>query len=122
MGIVVGHLTNRFGQIADRLQPQATQLVRETAERITDRVVASMEASTPGPSSPGEAPAIVSGELAGSYQWKQTGADEAVVYSDAEHAPYLEYGTTKMAPRPHLTPAVESERERFEDGLRRLVR
>jgi predicted secreted Zn-dependent protease len=122
MGITVANLTNRFGQIADRLQPEATALVRDTAERITDRVVASMEASTPGPSSPGEAPAIDTGNLAGSYQWQMDGDHAADVCTDVDYAPHLEYGTTRMAPRPHLTPAVEAERPAFEAGVRDLIR
>jgi len=38
------------------------------------------------------------------------------------YAPYVEYGTRKMAARPYLFPAFEQERPNFEKGLAEAVK
>ena len=38
-------------------------------------------------------------------QWGESATYEA--YADAEHAPYVEYGTSKMAAQPYMRPAVD---------------
>jgi hypothetical protein len=74
----------------------------------------------PSPSAPGEPPGLIMGGLRGSYDWEYgESGDEAWVYigSDAsrhrpitgeavDYAHYLEFGTSRMAPRPHLRPAM----------------
>ena len=57
-------------------------------------------------SAPGQAPAVDSGALLRSYTY-QVGDGYVDVGSNIEYAPYLEFGTRKMAPRPHLRPAVQ---------------
>jgi HK97 gp10 family phage protein len=57
-------------------------------------------------SAPGQAPAIDTGNLVNSIQHEQVGSEDARVFTHVEYAPYLEFGTARMAPRPFMTPAA----------------
>jgi HK97 gp10 family phage protein len=57
-------------------------------------------------SAPGEVPANRTGKLAKSVGYEATGHHTLVFGEEAEYAGYLENGTKKMAPRPHLQVAV----------------
>lgn len=65
-------------------------------------------------SAPGEAPATDTGHLVNSIH-VDAGPGElaAEVVVGAEYGAYLEFGTTDMAPRPFLGPAVEAARPGF---------
>ena len=65
-------------------------------------------------SAPGEPPAIDSGELAQSinFQVKDNGA-VGEVGSDKKHGLYMEYGTSKIKPRPWLKPAFENSKDKI---------
>jgi HK97 gp10 family phage protein len=57
-------------------------------------------------SSPGQSPANNTGELVKSISYKKTkNGSETII--DAEYAGYLEYGTSKMRPRPFILPAIQ---------------
>lgn len=60
-------------------------------------------------SAPGEPPAKRSGRLLGSSSYVVRGSRQMEVGESVEYALYLEEGTVKMAPRPHLIRAVLSE-------------
>ena len=58
-------------------------------------------------SAPGQTPAVDTGQLRASYGHKVTrtaSGGELQIASGSEYAPYLEFGTSRMAPRPHLRP------------------
>lgn len=60
-------------------------------------------------SAPGSAPAPDTGRLSSSYGWRVTSLGVGwllEVGTAVEYAPHLEFGTSRMAPRPHLRPAV----------------
>lgn len=62
-------------------------------------------------SKPGAAPAVDTGALRASYQYRVFTAGQNSAYclvgTNLEYAPFLEFGTSRMAARPHLRPAVE---------------
>jgi len=64
-------------------------------------------------SAPGKPPAVDTGRLRASYTWR-IGRDARGPYveigTDVLYAPFLEFGTRKMAARPHLRPAVNELR------------
>jgi HK97 gp10 family phage protein len=63
-------------------------------------------------SAPGEPPATDEGTLVGSLQiWTSSDGMSIAVGSNLNYAPYLEYGTRKMAARPYLNPAFDVNRE-----------
>lgn len=65
-------------------------------------------------SAPGEPPAIDTGELVQSitFQVKDNGT-VGEVGSDKKHGLYMEYGTSKILPRPWLKPAFENSRDKI---------
>lgn len=67
-------------------------------------------------SAPGQPPAVDTGRLRASYT-HEVGEDARGPYVDigtnVEYAPFLEFGTRHIAPRPHLRPAVEQETQRI---------
>ncbi len=64
-------------------------------------------------SAPGEAPAILTGFLSNSILPTFPSPFEGVIAIGAQYAPYLEYGTRRMAPRPYVAPALKSTLEEF---------
>jgi len=76
-------------------------------------------------SAPGEAPATDTGFLASSIAYRSTTAMSAVIESRLDYAYWLEFGTSKIAPRPSWTPAVERGgprlQERVTSGLEGLL-
>jgi HK97 gp10 family phage protein len=70
-------------------------------------------ASNASPSTPGEGPGVITGRLRGSITYRP-GRDGISPYVDVGssvyYAPFLELGTSKMAARPFLRPALESAR------------
>ena len=75
---------------------------------------AKQHATSPvSPSLPGTGPAVRSGRLRGSITWRP-GADTVSPYVDVGsavfYAPFVELGTSRMAARPFLRPALEAAR------------
>lgn len=56
-------------------------------------------------SAPGQAPATDTGRLAQSIRWVKDG-DDYLVGTELEYGEHLEFGTSRMQPRPWLVPAV----------------
>lgn len=71
-------------------------------------------------SAPGEAPATRTGDLRTSYRFKVY-QKSAVVGSPLMYALHLEKGTSKMAPRPHIAPALVANRPAIMAALERNV-
>lgn len=70
-------------------------------------------ASNRAPSEPGQGPGVRTGRLRGSITWR-LGRDAVSPYADIGsavfYAPFLEQGTSRMAARPFLRPALEAAR------------
>lgn len=67
-------------------------------------------------SSPGAPPAVDTGQLRASYAYR-LGSDPRGNYveigTNVKTAPWLEFGTRRMRPRPHLRPGIEGIRTRI---------
>lgn len=72
-------------------------------------------------SAPGEAPAGETGNLANSIQAQRTGPLSAEVSVSAEYA-FIELGTSKIAARPYLAPALDAASPALEAGARAILR
>ncbi len=99
MPIQVRVVRNDFAKIAGELRPKVTKAVRATALEI------SAEAKQRAP--------VLTGNLRRSIYTRHRSETASRVGVGAEYGPHVEYGTTRMAPRPYLTPAVEAARHRF---------
>lgn len=74
-------------------------------------------------SAPGQAPASDMGLLVASVDAEVDPQQFNIVLSaSAPYARDLEYGTSKMAPRPFLLPTIYEYRDRIVDGIRRAIK
>lgn len=75
-------------------------------------------------SAPGEAPASDTGTLVSriNVDYSRLGELVGIVRSSAEHAPYLEYGTAKMEPRPHMRPALANQQRNINRAVAEEIR
>lgn len=67
-------------------------------------------------SAPGEAPAVDTGFLINSIQTHIKSDTEAEIIIPAEYAEGLEFGTSKVAARPFVRPAITGVLKRFNQG------
>ncbi len=107
----------------DRFEQRLTGLADELALQLADAVAAEIQAgwSAQSPSAPEEAPAVVSGHLAGSITIESPAGGTARVGSNAAYAPLLEFGTEDLAARPWLRPAMERVRGQILQLARRII-
>lgn len=100
----------------EEVRTEAVRLILETAKtgRIYTRGGISHQASAPG-----EPPATDTGTLVNSIT---TEYDESKlvgrVVAKAPYAPYLEFGTQTMEPRPFLRPALANTRKSVEAAIK----
>lgn len=76
-------------------------------------------------SAPGEAPASDTGRLANSINSYPVGNGEAISVAGrgtVNYAAMLEFGTSKVAPRPFMFPALEKSRVWIEERFNKAVR
>lgn len=127
-----GATYNRFPQIAAALGPAVRAVIQETILEIETDIKADMAAAKSGAlyprgktaehqaSAPGESPAVDYGVLIGSIQSQMVRDDLGLVAEGTEYAAALEYGTVRMAPRPHMAPAADRARPRYVQRMRGL--
>ena len=64
---------------------------------------------------------VKTGNLRGSINFKVDSADEARVGTNVEYAPYVEYGTRKMAAQPYLRPALDNNKKQIENMIKEAI-
>lgn len=75
-------------------------------------------------SAPGDPPATDTGRLSSSINITTgfRGGLTAEIGTNVFYAPQLEFGTTRIAPRPFLFPALERERPKFEKAVSDILK
>ena len=68
-------------------------------------------------SAPGQAPASDTGNLVRNIAVKMESRDQVAVVSSAPYSQFLEFGTSKMLPRPFLFPATEKSRPKIAQAV-----
>ena len=120
-----------FGINADK---ELAAIVRGTAQNVRTHAIKSVQRGpktgevytkknprrTHRASAPGEAPATDTGRLANSLKADIQGI-RATVFTNLEYAPFLEFGTRTIEPRPFLFPALEKERPAWNRRLNNIV-
>jgi phage gpG-like protein len=85
-------------------------------DRITDRAVAGLafdgeayikQSFGTSPSQPGETPGVDTGKLRNSIRAERERAAQWAISTDTEYAAHLEFGTSRMAPRPYMAPGLD---------------
>lgn len=124
---------NKFPQITADLRAKASQAVRKTTFDIERGVKTSMGGPRSGrayprpggrmhiASAPGEPPAIDYGTLVNSIASEFPGDLQGVVFSSVPYSAYLEFGTSRIAPRPAWVPAAEAAWPGFLDAMQKLI-
>lgn len=102
---------------------RALSRIRNYDNATKNNVKAAVQASTLAIESGAKRLAPVdTGNLRSSIKGKVAGGGyEGEVTATAEHAPYVEFGTSKMPAQPFLLPAGEEETPVFNAALRRAV-
>ena len=92
-------------------------VMREVGELVAGDIKTSYGTSPPGrtyrrgsvshvASRPGYAPNVDTGTLRASVRWEMVGRYTVMIYTGVKYAPMLEYGTERMAARPHFSPVI----------------
>ena len=133
-------LQRQLRRLSDDLREEAGKAVLATAIEMRADIVTSIQRGpasgrtykksnptrTHTASAPGQPPMSDTGRLANSITFDRLGDLTATVGSNLNYAPWLEYGTSRMAARPFFRPAVERMRPiyigKLEDIIRRAAR
>lgn len=95
------------------------KLVRKLAFDVQAYWMTHMSASSP--SAEGAAPAVVTGNLKNSSSVGMRDENTAEFRVGAEYADDLEFGTTRMAARPSVAPAIEDVAKTVPDACKVMV-
>jgi HK97 gp10 family phage protein len=107
------------------LEPDFQEVVKGGAQKIREEAIKSIQSGaksgivyekynprrTHRASAPGQAPASDTGNLVSKIIVALKDKDHTEVQSNAHYSAYLEYGTSKMEPRPFLLPAFEKSKK-----------
>ena len=107
------------------LEPDFQEVVKGGAQKIREEAIKSIQSGaksgivyekynprrTHRASAPGQAPASDTGNLVSKIIVSLKDKDHTEVQSNAHYSAYLEYGTSKMEPRPFLLPAFEKSKK-----------
>lgn len=133
-------LQRQLRRLAGDLREEAGKAVLATAIEMRADIVTSIQRGpasgrtykksnpprTHTASAPAQPPMSDTGRLANSITFDRLGDLTATVGSNLNYAPWLEYGTSRMAARPFFRPAVERMRPiyigKLEDIIRRAAR
>lgn len=134
--VIVKVPINRIPQITAAIRRDLENVMHGVADDMIEWIVDDMSGTKSGrmywidgswhqASAPGESPAILTGRLAESLTPFRRSPLVWYVGSDVEYAPWLEYGTYGIAPRPYLRPAANHfkpiAQQRISDALRRRL-
>lgn len=104
---VIRHLAFEVEGIAKQLAPYDTTALRNSIYTVTEKDDNYTDASN---AAKDKRPGVET------EPHPKPGKGEARVGPCVEYGQYQEFGTSKMAAQPYLTPAVEKVRTKFEDG------
>lgn len=116
----------------DKLINEASDITDEAAEKMAENMKQSILTGAKSgeqyysngkrhqSSAPGQAPANNTGALVRSIKVKKN-RNEATISIEKDYAVYLEFGTSKMRPRPFIIPAFLKTKKWFSDKLHRLA-
>ena len=107
------------------LEPDFQEIVKGGAQLIRGEAIKSIQGGaksgivyekynprrTHRSSAPGQAPASDTGNLVSKITVRQEGKNKTNVESNADYSAFLEYGTSKMEPRPFMLPAFEKSKK-----------
>ncbi len=114
--------TRKLDHLSKYAAKNTEQVVWDEVNAIIDDIDSSWSPSSP--SAPGQPPAVVSGNLRDSITARQTtkGDKPAVMIEvKAHYASFLEFGTSRMASRPFIRPAMFRAEQRYPNQFKRIT-
>ena len=138
--LTVKNLKKVMGQLKQlnkQLEPDFQEIVKGGGQLIRGEAVKSIQQGsksgivyekynprrTHRASAPGEAPASDTGNLVSKIMVKQKTKNITNVESNANYSAFLEYGTSKMQPRPFMLPAFEKSKKPITEAtFKRVVK
>ena len=99
----------------------ANSLAKEMKKRIKTGAKSGKTYGNHTSSAPGQSPANWTGQLLRSIK-VQKAKGIAFVYITAKYAEFLEFGTSKMRPRPFIIPAFIKTKKMIQDKLKRIAK
>lgn len=126
-------LTTRIPELKANVQRLAEMVVERTAQQAVAIAKESMAEPKSGrlyqrgkvvhqASAPGEAPAIDTGHLVNSFFIRKLNRLQRLITVGAEYAVHLEFGTSRMAARPFLRPALKKVAPHFRMAMAEIIR
>jgi HK97 gp10 family phage protein len=114
-------LTRNLRRLAGNERRQAQRDGLEAGIRVVESIV-KVSLQGPSPSAPGQPPGLDTGYLINSVQVVDPVTPiEAILGVGADYGPHLEFGTSKMAARPFLRPAMDENEREIVDAVQRTV-
>lgn len=113
-------LRRNLQRLAGNERRQAQRNGLEAGARTYEAIVKN-SLRGPSPSSPGDPPGLDTGFLINSVQVDSVTATEAVIAPHTEYAEPLEFGTSRMAARPFMRPALDQHETEIIDAVERTV-
>jgi HK97 gp10 family phage protein len=115
--------TKRLDNLSKYAAKRTAEITHDEAMEIRADIRSSWSAVSP--SSPGESPAMVSGNLDKSIpEPRQVGKGDTpteILEIKADYADDLEYGTVNMPARPFIRPAFQRAEQRYPKRFKRVV-
>lgn len=111
----------------DKVRSDIQDSMAHTARDTTKSYYTNNKTKAHHPSLPNNPPAPDTGNLRNSIRWELHNEGREVygivgsTQKDPDYAVYTEYGTTKMAPRPWLRPAMEKNNEWIRKSIANAV-
>jgi len=119
----IAALQNKFRERAEKLDTDMKKAINTCCIKLETDIKTHFTPN--GPSAPGEPPAVDTGRLRASITHRvETEGEEIAGYvgTNVEYATDLEFGTSKMAERPFMIPAVERNKEWIKEKLKQVVK
>lgn len=117
--------TNNLELVVSQIDEAVEEAVKDAANGVVDDMAASFAAPKTGrfygthqASAAGEAPAVLEGDLLNSLGAERIGKAHWRVGVSDEKALWLEFGTSRMAPRPYFIPAMVKAQKKLVSGLK----
>lgn len=115
---------NKFSVDADKVISEA---IRETAFKVQANAIRSLQTESVGrrygkhiASAPGDPPNTDTGRLVGSISVRHE-FQVAWVFTNLDYGEWLEFGTTRIDPRPWLEPAALEQAADFRSALKKSL-
>jgi HK97 gp10 family phage protein len=114
-------LTKIINQAENLVHDGSVYMAEEMKKSISSGAKSGKKYGNHTSSAPGQSPANWTGKLLKSIK-VQKSKGIAFVYITAKYAEFLEFGTSKMRPRPFIIPAFIKTKKMIQDKLKRIAK